>query len=93
MIEQREARKTPLRQSVVPAAKTEPIKRGPLREDPAARKTARWIDGEPALEDLLRDPLVHAVLRRDGLTLRDLLEAIALGRHRLTQPAAESDAA
>ena len=43
-----------------------------------------WISGEPDLQDLMADPLVHAVLRRDGLGLQDLRRAIALGRSRLT---------
>jgi hypothetical protein len=32
---------------------------------------------EPALADVLVDPLVHLVMRRDGVTLPDLLRAIA----------------
>jgi len=53
-----------------------------LNEDPVT-ETIPWILGEPTVEDLLRDPLVHAVLRRDGLSPQDLLQAIALGRGRL----------
>lgn len=53
-----------------------------LSEDPVT-ETVPWILGEPSIEDLLRDPLVHAVLRRDGLSPQDLLQAIALGRGRL----------
>ena len=53
-----------------------------------------WIVGEPSLAEVLGDPLVHAVLRRDGLTQRDLQQAIALGKRRLTAGApATSDAA
>lgn len=51
-----------------------------------------WIVGEPSLQDLLADPLVHAVLRRDGLSLQDLRRAIALGRRRLA-PAARHHSA
>jgi hypothetical protein len=32
---------------------------------------------EPALADVLVDPLVHLVMRRDGITLPELLRAIA----------------
>jgi hypothetical protein len=53
-----------------------------LSDDPVT-ETVPWILGEPTVEDLLRDPLVHAVLRRDGLSPQDLLQAIALGRGRL----------
>jgi hypothetical protein len=53
-----------------------------------------WIVGEPSLAEVLGDPLVHAILRRDGLTRQDLQQAIALGRRRLTARApATSDAA
>jgi hypothetical protein len=67
--------------------------RGTLRETASLRETADWITGEPSVQDLLRDPLIHAVLQRDGLGLQDLLQAIALGRARLAPPAAESNAA
>ena len=50
-----------------------------------------WIVGEPEIRDLLRDPVIHAVLRRDGLGLGDRLQAIALGRRRLA-PAGEAAA-
>lgn len=50
-----------------------------------------WIAGEPAVQDLLGDPLIHAVLRRDGLSLPDLLQAIALGRRRLSPDPTASD--
>ena len=42
-----------------------------------------WIAGEPTLRDLQQDPLIHAILRRDGLSLQDLLQAMAEGRRRL----------
>lgn len=50
---------------------------------PPVTETSNWIVGEPAMGDLLGDPVVHAVLRRDGLSLGDLREAIARGRSRL----------
>lgn len=53
-----------------------------------------WIVGEPSLGEVLGDPLVHAVLRRDGLTPQDLQQAITLGKRRLAARApATSDAA
>lgn len=45
------------------------------------RQTWEW--GEPTLEDLLSDPIVEAVLRRDGLTRRDVWRAVALARQQL----------
>jgi hypothetical protein len=38
---------------------------------------------EPALEELLRDPVVQLVMRRDGLERRDVERAIAVVRRRL----------
>jgi|688.fasta_scaffold771537_1 hypothetical protein len=39
--------------------------------------------GEPMLDELLADPVLHAILRRDGLSLGDLEAAIAVARARL----------
>jgi hypothetical protein len=36
---------------------------------------ATILRGEPPLRDVLEDPVVHAVMRRDGVT-RELLEAV-----------------
>ncbi|MEA2754303.1 MAG: hypothetical protein QOJ54_592 [Aliidongia sp.] len=38
---------------------------------------------EPDLIDLLADPVTHAVMRRDGVTLGDLCAVIRTGRRRL----------
>ncbi len=108
MIEQRAVQKVAGPQTVIPVAQRgrprqepsgsalpgpEQPGRGALRETASVRETDDWITGEPSVQDLLRDPLIHAVLQRDGLGLQDLLQAIALGRSRLTAPAAASDAA
>jgi hypothetical protein len=58
-----------------------------LPSAPATPKQAAWIVGEPAMPDLLDDPLIHAVLRRDGLSLADLQVAITRARRRLAAPA------
>jgi len=57
-----------------------PRKRNPGR---IAARSPDWITGEPPIDDFFEDPLVRAVLRRDGLGLEDLAQAIALGRRRL----------
>ncbi|MFM8991366.1 MAG: hypothetical protein ACKOUS_17530 [Alphaproteobacteria bacterium] len=44
---------------------------------------AAGILGEPDLRELLDDPTLHAVMRRDGLTRLDLDAAIAQARDRL----------
>ncbi|CAE7751078.1 groL2 [Symbiodinium microadriaticum] len=38
-----------------------------------------WIQGEPEIEEMLRDAVIQAVLKRDGLTEEDVIAAIALG--------------
>lgn len=53
-----------------------------LNENPVT-ETAPWLAGEPNVQDVLRDPVVHAVLRRDGLSLHDLMRVIARERKRL----------
>jgi hypothetical protein len=58
-----------------------------LPSEPATSNRAAWIVGEPAMPDLLDDPLIHAVLRRDGLSLADLQSAITQARRRLAAPA------
>jgi hypothetical protein len=61
-----------------------------LNENPVT-ETAPWIFGEPSMQDLLGDPVVHAVLRRDGLSVHDLKRAIARGRGRLSPTLAVSN--
>ncbi len=54
-----------------------------LSENPVT-ETSPWIVGEPSLQDVLGDPVVHAVLRRDGLSTQDLMRAIIRGRSGLS---------
>ena len=61
-----------------------------LNENPVT-ETAPWIVGEPSVQELLGDPIVHAVLRRDGLSVHDLMRAIARGRGRLSPTLAVSN--
>jgi hypothetical protein len=39
-----------------------------------------WIDGgiEPRLSELLADPIMHAVMRADGIRLQEVMSAVAL---------------
>jgi len=62
-----------------------------LNENPVT-ETAPWIAGEPSVEELLRDPVMRALLRRDGLSAQDLMGAIARGRGRLAAAPAVSAA-
>ena len=36
-----------------------------------------WMYGEPALDDVLNDPIVHLVMRRDGIGVAEVRAAIA----------------
>jgi hypothetical protein len=42
---------------------------------------------EPDLEDLINDPIVRLLMRRDDLVPADLLEVVAQARAHLGQPA------
>jgi hypothetical protein len=42
---------------------------------------------EPAIADMLSDPVVRLVMRRDGLSDDDLWRAVQCGRTRLAAPA------
>ena len=45
----------------------------------------QWLEPvrEPVLVDLLADPLVHLVMRRDGVSMAELCNHIATARARL----------
>lgn len=43
---------------------------------------------EPRLEDLVNDPIVHLVMRRDDVARSDLLKVVARARAHLCKPAA-----
>ena len=43
----------------------------------------RRLYGEPALQDLLADPCLHAVMRRDGVSTEELHRVVRVGRLRL----------
>jgi hypothetical protein len=49
-------------------------------------------DREPALRDLLVDPLLHAMMARDGVDYRALLDVIDGARARLGLPAIGDEA-
>lgn len=43
-----------------------------FRSPPAPRPNDPWRHGEPTLEEVMADPLVHLLMRRDGLAPRDV---------------------
>jgi hypothetical protein len=45
----------------------------------------QWLEAgtEPALVDLLADPVVHAVMRRDSVTMTELCNHVAAARAQL----------
>ncbi len=46
-------------------------------------KKEAWLDGEPAIDDVLSDPIVQTVMRSDGLTYEDVHAAITVALARL----------
>jgi hypothetical protein len=56
-----------------------------LRSAKDSRISRRWLapGEEPALSDVLADPVLHAVMRRDGVTMPALCNHIAQARARL----------
>jgi hypothetical protein len=42
-----------------------------------------WLNGEPAIDDVLSDPIVQTVMRSDGLTYEDVHEVITVALARL----------
>jgi hypothetical protein len=49
----------------------------------ATSRKMRPLDAEPSLSDLIDDPVLHAVMARDGIGCADLVGAIDLARARL----------
>ena len=44
----------------------------------------RRLTGEPSLQELLADPCLHALMRRDGVDMICLLNMIAVAQARLS---------
>lgn len=55
---------------------------------PRLNGRVRRDDPEPSIAELLDDPVTHAVMRRDGVTRRDIVETIEVARLRLAARAA-----
>jgi hypothetical protein len=49
----------------------------------ARSRPSRPDDAEPSLSDLIADPVLHAVMARDGIDCAELVSAIDAGRARL----------
>ncbi len=47
------------------------------------RKSTNWDGCEPAWDEVLDDPVVHAVMRRDGIARGELLDLMTTMRDRL----------
>jgi hypothetical protein len=54
------------------------------------RPARHWLQGEPDVEEMLQDPVVQLVMRRDGLTPQMLRRVLRAGGERLlSAPAAD----
>ena len=49
----------------------------------STRQAYETAGEEPALIEVLADPLIHAVMRRDGVTIAELCSAIRTAKRRL----------
>lgn len=58
---------------------------GKQRSADFSHVSRRWLEAgqEPGLVDLLADPVVHLVMRRDGISMSELCNHIAAARARL----------
>jgi hypothetical protein len=58
---------------------------GKQRNADFSHVSRQWLEAglEPALVDLLADPVVHLVMRRDGVSMTELCNHIAAARARL----------
>ncbi|MHC4092865.1 MAG: hypothetical protein ACYSVY_21760 [Planctomycetota bacterium] len=43
----------------------------------------QWLHGEPSVEELLSDPIVHLMMRYDGITAHDVWAAMQVAQSRL----------
>lgn len=53
------------------------------RKVPAGNRRSRRLDGEPTIRELLNDPVIEAVMARDGVARSDLVLLIDEVRGRL----------
>ena len=42
----------------------------------AVHQRQTWVEGEPSLAELLSDPMIDHLLRRDGVTRQDMWRAV-----------------
>ena len=49
----------------------------------STRRAYETAGEEPELIEVLADPVIHAVMRRDGVTIAELCSAIRAGKRRL----------
>jgi len=47
----------------------------PLQGEPL-HQSESWLHGEPSIQEVMSDPIVHLVMRRDGLTPESVWAAI-----------------
>ena len=47
------------------------------------RQSKSWLQGEPSLQEVMSDPIVHLVMRRDGLTPEDVWPVILAASEQL----------
>jgi hypothetical protein len=56
-----------------------------VRKSPAGNRRSRRLDGEPTIRELLDDPVIEAIMARDGVARTDLVHLIDEVRGRLAR--------
>lgn len=44
-----------------------------------------WLHGEPTIEEVMADPIVHFVMRSDGIRSEDVWETVRLASNHLRE--------
>jgi len=53
-----------------------------------------WLHGEPRIKDVLADPIIHTIMRHDGISDEDLRIVVRTARARLRgEPSTRHEAA
>jgi hypothetical protein len=64
-----------------------------VRKSPAGNRRYRRLDGEPTIGELLDDPVIEAIMARDGVARADLVHLIDEVRGKLERRGARELAA
>lgn len=55
-----------------------------MPEDHVVQKRA-WLHGEPTIDEVMADPIVHLVMRSDGIKPEDVWETVRIASNHLRE--------